>query len=363
MKRWAWLERDAAAFTANLQQLGARGGRGVIAVLKANAYGHGATWAARLAERAGAAAIAVATADEALALRTHGVLLPILVLGALPPDAVSDLARADVAVTIHQAAGLSDLASAVPAGARLAVHLMVDTGMHRLGVSPDQAPAVAARIEGESRLRLEGLYTHLATADSDQPAAAAQLTRFRQVVTNIAKRPPMVHALNSAGVLRLSFPEADLVRPGIALYGLSPFGQAHPAQGLKPVLRLLARAVQVHRLKPGDGVGYGFSYVAAQPMQVAVLPLGYADGYPRQLGGQAQVLWRSQRYPVVGRVSMDMLAVGLPADCPVAVGDLFTLIGQDGKEQIFADELAALAATIGYDVVCGLSQRLEFSDR
>lgn len=363
MRRWAWLERDAAAFTANLRQLAGVGGRGVMAVVKANAYGHGARWAAEAAQSAGAAAIAVATADEALALRAAGIELPMLVLGALPPEAVADLAKAGVAVSVHRATGVADLIAAVPSGQTLAVHLMVDTGMHRLGVLPAEAAVVAATLQRVPSVRLEGLYTHLATADSDEQAASDQLARFLQVVGQVVPRPPVVHALNSAGVLRLKCEEANLVRPGIALYGLSPFGEDCPPEGLTPVLRLMARCVQVHRLKPGEGVGYGFAYVAERPMQIAVLPLGYADGYPRQLGGRAQVLWRQERHPVVGRVSMDMLAVALPADRPLTVGDLFTLIGQDGKEQIFADQLAQLAGTIGYDVVCGLSRRLEFSDR
>ncbi len=362
MRRWAWLERDGAAFLNNLEMLSRRGGQGVMAVLKANAYGHGALWAARLAAGAGAAAIAVATADEALSLRQAGIALPILVLGSVPKEAVPDLVRAKVALSVHQSGQVSDLAQTVSPGETLGVHLMVDTGMHRLGVAPDEAATVAAALHAEPGLRLEGLYTHLATADSDEGAANAQLRRFSLAVAKVVPRPPLVHALNSAGILRLRCEVANLVRPGIALYGLSPFGEGTPPEGLRPVLRLFARAVQVHRLAAGDGVGYGFSYVADRPVQVAVLPLGYADGYPRQVGGKAEVLWRGKRHPIVGRVSMDMLAVALPADHPVEVGDLFTLIGQDGSEQIFADQLAALAGTIGYDLVCGLGQRLEFSD-
>lgn len=362
MRRWAWLERDRAAFMANLGRMEVLAGRPLMAVVKANAYGHGASWAAEAAQAAGARALAVATAEEALSLRQGGSRLPILILGAAPPEAVADLVRAEVALTVHQAAGLGDLVARVPPGCRLDVHLLVDTGMHRLGVSPEEAPALAAELRRTERLSWDGIYTHLATADSDREAAQLQLDRFSAVLAQLQPRPKVVHALNSAGIFRLGFPEATLARPGIALYGLSPFGGATPPDGFQPVMRLLARAVQVHRLQAGEGVGYGFAYVAEAPVQVAVLPLGYADGYPRQAGGKAQVLFRGELVPVVGRISMDMLAVAVPWERPLQVGDGFTLIGREGGRQITADQVAKWAGTIGYDVTSGLSRRLRFED-
>lgn len=363
--RWAWIDVDAQALRQNVGTLRSRSAPSdVMAVVKANAYGHGSVWTAWHALAAGAAWLGVATPQEALELRQAGLAAPILVLSATTREDVSELADRQVSVTILSEEWIPLLGSAARHASRpLAVHLKVDTGMGRVGVHPSRLGTAVQRIrEQEPSLHLEGLMTHLARSDDDPAYTELQLSRFRQALAQIPEKPRWIHALNSGGIFAVEFLEGNLTRSGIALYGLSPSGRNPAPEGTRPVMALRARAVHIKTVRTGESVGYGRTWIASEETVVVTLPLGYADGYPRALSNKAQVLFQGQRWPVIGRVSMDQLTVGLPKEYAVALGDVFTLIGRDGQDAISADEVGGWAGTIGYEVVAGLSRRLPRRD-
>ena len=331
-----------------------------MAVVKADAYGHGAVPVARAALEAGATWLAVALVEEGVALRDAGIAAPILVLSEVPRGAERVALGAALVPTVYSATGIDALADAArDLGGRFPVHLKVDTGMHRVGVWPPSAATdLAARIVGAAGLDLEGLFTHLASADADDAFTATQLERFREVidaVTSHVGRPRVVHAANSAATRR--FPEAtfDLVRTGIALYGLDA-GEGLAA-GLRPALSLRTRVSLVKRLEAGEALSYGQEYRLARASTIATLPIGYADGYPRRVSPGAEVLIGGQRFPVAGRVTMDQVLVDC-GDAPIAEGDEVVLIGEQGGERIRAEDLARLAGTIPYEIVTGISARV-----
>lgn len=361
MLRWSWIELDGEALRHNIRLMKERiGPRALMAVVKANAYGHDDVWVARQALQEGASWLAAATPEEALGLRHSGIRAPILLFGAAPAEEAEGLMGADVTVSVVSHAWIEILREAARrAGRHLDVHLMVDTGMGREGVDFREAARSVAAIEaGAPYLAFNGIYTHFATAEGDTAFTRLQISRFRRVLGQMSSLPPWVHAQNSAGILGHPFPEATLARAGIALYGLSPGGTAVRGPDLHPVLALRSRAVHVKTLSPGESVGYGRTWIAKEPTQVVTLPVGYADGLPRSASGRGWVLFHGQRWPIIGRVSMDQTTVGLPADAKVELGDVFTLIGQDGDEAITADEVAEWCGTIGYEITSRLSRRL-----
>jgi alanine racemase len=319
----------------------------LCAVVKADGYGHGAVQVARAAQAGGAAWLAVAAAQEAAGLRAAGVEGPILVMGALSAEelAVAAEARADVV------AWREDSLDAVPDG--VGVHIKLDTGMGRLGTrDPDEASRVAAAA-GD---RLAGLMTHFATADEDDPAfLEEQLERFERW---IARHPGVpVHAANSAATLREPRARFDLVRCGIAVYGMDPFHRDPAAHGLEPALELVSYVAEVKRARPGESAGYGRRFVAERDTWIGTIPIGYGDGVRRALTDNADVLVDGRRVPLVGTVSMDNITVDL-GDEPVAVGAEAVLIGARGGERILAEDVARRLETINYEVTCGISARV-----
>ena len=339
------------------------GGAELCAVVKANAYGHGDVWCARAAQRGGASWLAVATAVEAAELRRHGVGGRILVLGALAQadEAIALEAGADVVAWREGVAnGLAERAAAL--GTRARVHVKLDTGMGRLGTSdPAEAGAVADRVARDERLELVGLMSHFATADdAGEEHFGVQLDRFRAWVGETRMRHPgaIAHIANSAATYREPGSHFDLVRCGIAIYGLDPFQRDPDERGLEPALALESYVAAIKRFEPGQSAGYGRTWRARGPTLVGVVPIGYGDGWRRVLSGKADVLVRGRRRPQRGTVSMDSLTIDLGADAEVEEGDRAVLIGAQGGQRILCEEVALHSDTINYEVTCGLTQRV-----
>ena len=362
--RWAWAHVALAALEDNVRIL-----REVVApasvwaVVKADAYGHGAVACARAAVRAGAAGLCVALVQEGVELRAAGIEVPILLLSEQPPSQAPAIVSARLTPTVCSVGHVEALRRA--GAADLAVHLKVDTGMRRVGCTPADAVAVADAIAASApALRLEGVWTHLAVADDPaDPYTAQQLERFDSVLGDLAAaghRPTHVHAANSAGALAHPAARRDLVRVGIAMYGISPgHGVDHLTLGLRPVMSLKACVSFVKRVDTGDRISYGLRHTFAAPTTVATLPIGYADGVPRRLAAAGgEVLVGGRRCPIVGVVTMDQLMVDV-GEMQVAVGDEAVLLGAQGDERVTAQEWGDLLGTIGYEVVCGISARVE----
>jgi alanine racemase len=344
---------DAGAIARNTTRM-ARAADGVVvcAVVKADGYGHGAIAAARAALEGGAGWLAVAAAQEARELRDAGIDARLLVMGALDPEELAVALEADADVV----AWTEEFLGALPRSAR--VHVKLDTGMGRLGT---RDPALATRLADEAGDRLEGLMTHFATADELQDTFMDdQLGRFREWVDPLRERFPdaVVHAANSAATLRDCATHFDMVRPGIALYGMDPFGEDPFARELEPALTLLTTVQAVKDVAPGESAGYGRRFVARDPTRLATLPIGYGDGWRRALTNNADVLIGGRRFPLVGTVSMDNITVDVGLDSGVSVGDEAVLIGAQGPERILAEEVARRLDTINYEVSCGLTPRV-----
>jgi alanine racemase len=335
----------------------------LCAVVKADGYGHGDVWCAKAALQGGATWLGVATAEEAEDLRRHGIAGPILVMGALTSEEVRIALEADADVVAWNEPFVRTLAErAVPGARRPRVHLKLDTGMGRLGTSDaDEARAVAEAVAGDDRLELAGLMTHFATADEPgDEHFPAQLERFTAFAGETKKAHPelIVHGANSAATFRDPASHFDMVRCGIAVYGLDPF-QGDPAErGLEPVLSLESWVAAVKRFEAGESAGYGRTWRASEPTWVGVLPIGYGDGWRRALSNDCDVLVRGRRHPVVGTISMDNLTVDLGPETDVEPGEPAVLIGRQGDERILCEEVARRLGTINYEVTCGLTPRV-----
>jgi alanine racemase len=319
----------------------------LCAVVKANGYGHGAVPIARAAQAGGAEWLAVAAAAEAAELRSAGIEGPLLVMGALSAEEVDVAlgARADVV------AWREDFIASLPEG--VGVHVKLDTGMGRLGTrDPDEA----SRVVEAAGDRIAGLMTHFATADEDDPGFLRdQLRRFERW---IARHPGVpAHAANSAATLREPGARFDLVRCGIAVYGMDPFHRDPAVQGLEPALELVSYVAEVKRARPGQSAGYGRRFVADRETWVGTVPIGYGDGVRRALTNNADVLVDGRRVPLVGTVSMDNITVDLGGE-PVPRGAEAVLIGARGGERILAEEMADRLGTINYEITCGITARV-----
>jgi alanine racemase len=352
---------DVAAIEANTSRMRREltGRTQLCAVVKADGYGHGAVPAARAALGGGATWLAVAAAAEAQELREAGIDdVPILVLGALSPGEldVALSARADVVVWRE------DVVDAIAARGGGRVHVKLDTGMGRLGTRDrGEASRVVARAAATPGIELVGLMTHFATADEPGDAFfGEQLAAFSAWVdlTRTAHPDVVVHAANSAAALRDAASHFDIVRPGVALYGLDPFGEDPALRDLRPALELRTWVAAVKPVGPGESAGYGRRFVAGAPTHLATLPIGYGDGVRRALTNNAEVLVRGRRMPLVGTVSMDNVTVDVGSPPGAAVGDVATLIGEQEGERITAEEVARRLGTINYEVTCGLLPRV-----
>jgi alanine racemase len=362
-KSRVWAEIDLDAVTHNLRRVRffAGEGKGIIAIVKANAYGHGAVPIAWHLAAQGVSALGVGDSQEAIELRRAGISIPIVILGAVVHGELSDVVAHDIAVTVHSAERVRLLErEARRAGRRVSVHLKVDTGMGRLGCAPRRAVEIARLIATSEHLRFDGLCTHFSSVGADEDGfTARQIARFEEVSAAIAAAgvplPPR-HAAASGALLSRVAGHLDAVRPGIALYGIAPSPGLQ--DGLRPVLSLHTQVIFLKDFPPGTPIGYMREHVTPRRSRIATLPVGYNDGYAFRLGGRAEVLVRGRRAPVVGRVSMDYLTVDVTHVPGVGVGDEVVLLGRSGDEEVSARELAERAGTIVYEVFTRLGKRV-----
>ena len=351
-------EVNLAAIERNAGTLATRLGTSALcAVVKADAYGHGAAPVARAALGAGARQLAVATAGEAAGLREAGITAPILVMGALGAEELLTALEARAEIVAWDERFLAQIAARSRGPVR--VHVKLDSGMGRLGTrDPATATRVVAAIQAHPALALAGLMTHFATSDGDLDFAAEQLARFRAWADGAAPAQVPRHAANSGAVLSLPEAHLDMARCGIALYGGDPANADPALHGLEPVLSLRSYVAAVKAIAPGQSAGYGRRFVAEAPTHLATLPIGYGDGFSRRLTNNCDVLIGGRRYPLVGTVSMDNITVDVGPDPQVRVGETATLIGRDGSERQTAEELAQRIGTINYEVLCAISARV-----
>jgi alanine racemase len=356
----AWAEIDLGAVRDNVRALRAklRAPARMMAVVKADAYGHGACEVARAAVEAGAASLGVATTEEGQELRHAGVRAPILLLGYTSPEDAETAVAHDLSVTVFQremARALSAAASRT--GRSASVHVKIDTGMGRIGVSPADAVALIRDISAYGGILVAGVCTHFATADEpDLAAARRQWEIFLSVLRDLEAQRLSCgtrHAANSAALLALPEAHLDLVRAGLAIYGIPPAKHLAGKVPLRPVMRLLARVGHVKRVAAGTPIGYGHTYRAPRETTIATIAVGYGDGYPRLAGGTGKVVLGGSRVGIAGRVSMDQCTVDA-ADLPVSVGDVAELWG----ETLPVTDVAEAAQTIPYEVLTGVSRRV-----
>ncbi|MGA2925190.1 MAG: alanine racemase [Solirubrobacteraceae bacterium] len=353
---------NLAAIERNVARLGRElDGGGVCAVVKADAYGHGAAPVARAALAGGAVRLAVVSAEEAAELRAAGISAPLLVMGAISseelPVALASGAEL-VAWSERFVADVSAIASA-PVG----IHVKFDSGLGRLGTRDlTEALAVARRVQAAGpALALVGAMTHLATADEDDLwFAEQQLAAFSEFAAQMRRLAPGVvaHAANSAATLRMPASHFDLVRCGIAIYGCDPMHEDPAARGLEPALELSSYLAAVKLARPGDSVGYGRRFVAARDTWIGTIPIGYGDGIRRELTNNCDVLIDGRRYPLVGTVSMDNITIDLGAEPTARIGAAATIIGADGAERQTVEQLAKRVRTINYELLCEISKRV-----
>lgn len=338
-------------------------GKKVMAVVKADGYGHGAIQCAKAALAAGADRLAIAIVDEGIELRNAGFTCPIQVLGGTAEAQMEQVIDYDLIQTVFDPAIAFQFSRiAVKKGKRVTLHLKVDTGMGRVGVRPEEAGDVAAAIFTLPNVELEGLMTHLATADEkDKSYTMEQAARYRLALENIEKRGIKIkikHIANSATIIDLPDLSFDMVRPGIMSYGLWPSGDVDQTFDIRPVLSWKARVIFVKDVPEETGISYGKTFVTAKPSRIATLPLGYADGLSRALSNKGEVLIKGQRVPIVGRVCMDQCMIDVSNVKDVQVNDEVVFIGRQGDEFISAEEMAAQIGTINYEVTCNISKRV-----
>lgn len=369
----AWVEINLSALAHNVGQLKSllSPGCDLMAVVKADAYGHGAMTVAQTVLNAGVTWLGVATIPEGIELREAGISAPILVLGAThSPEQIRSMARWGLEPTLctpQQALvvdeTLADRPRESPSWGRVPVHIKLDTGMSRLGLSWQEASSFVQLVRGLPNLTIASIYSHLATADSpDRTIMREQHDRFNRAIAEVAGAfpgpMPRLHLANSAATLTDKALHYDMVRVGLAVYGLYPAPHLLRAIALEPAMQVKARVTQVKAIAPGTGISYGHQFVAPQPMRVAVAGIGYADGVPRTLSNRMKVLVRGHLVPQVGAITMDQLMLDVTAVPEVQVGEVATLLGREGRHSIGADDWAALCGTISWEILCGFKHRL-----
>ena len=363
--RQTWAEIDLSAIAHNVRRV--RGKIGprtkLMAVLKADAYGHGAVAVAPIALKNGADWLGVAIVDEGARLRRAGIEAPILVFGLTSPGEIPTLLSYDLIPTICSL----DYAKSLSAEARLRnrvvmVHIKIDTGMGRIGLSPDDAPDFVRRVTELENIQVEGLYTHLSCAEEEDgnftPGQLEVFCALGERLANSDVHIPLKHAANSAGLLNYPDSHLDIVRSGLAIYGLYPSPEMAKTIDLKPAMCLKTRVSYLKKVGTGKPISYGRTFMTDRDTIVATLPVGYADGYSRSLSNCGEVLVRGQRAPIIGQVCMDMCMVDVSSVEAVRADDEVVLIGKQGGEEISADDLAAKLGTINYEVVCSIGKRV-----
>jgi len=368
LRERAWVEVDLTALAHNTRQL--KGhlavGTDLMAVVKADAYGHGAVAIAQTALQHGATWLGVATIPEGIELREAGVTAPILVLGATnTSEQIQAIAQWQLQPTLctpRQALTFSDAMGRLASTEQLPVHLKLDTGMSRLGMPWEQATEFSRLVYHLPQLKIASVYSHLATADDPNPAMMRlQQQRFEGAIAQLRQagvNPPRLHLANSAATLTDPALHYDMVRTGLALYGLPPAPHLSRTLPLLPVLQVKARITQVKPLAAGTGVSYGHSFVAPHDMHLAVVGIGYADGVPRLLSNRMEVLIRGQRVPQIGAITMDQMMLDVSTIPDLQPGEVVTLLGRDGTNCISAEDWATTIGTISWEILCGFKHRL-----
>ncbi len=356
-----WVEVDLRAIENNVRYFAEMSSAQVMAVVKANAYGHGAIEVASAALRGGASWLGVARVEEALQLRQAGISAPILILGHTPKERVMEMIQSEIALTIwslDQVDWVSE--TAMSQGLKAHLHIKVDTGMGRLGIPPiDVLPLVEA-IEAGPGVKLEGIFTHLARADESDPSTTDhQLDYFQALIEeleDLGKKPPLVHCANSAAALKRMGAHLDLLRIGIAMYGLAPSSETKLPPVIRPALCWKSILAQVKKVPPGRGISYGHIYNTTHEERIGTIPVGYADGFRRVEGNQVLVGGRS--IPVVGRVTMDQIMVNLDNLPDAREGDEVLILGSQGDSRNCAEDIADRWGTINYEVTSGIAARV-----
>ncbi len=366
MSRPSWVEVDLGAVAHNVRQLAAyaTGGR-LCAVVKANGYGHGAPAVAETALENGASWLAVATVEEGVQLRETGITAPVLLLSEPPWDDLETVVSEGLTPTLYRVASIDALARVVGRRGvgKAEIHLKVDTGMHRVGAHPESLPELVRRVRDLSPLRLGGVWSHLAVADTDPGFTRRQIEIFHgalrsaELALPLDGRPLLRHLANTPGTLLHPESHLDMVRTGLGIYGLYPHPSARRLIDLHPAMRIVSRVSHVLRHPEGARPSYGRVRRLPAPSSVATLPLGYADGIPRGISGGGEVLIGGRRFPLAGRVTMDQLVVDV-GEHPVEVGDQAVVVGASGSESISFDDWAELSDTINYEVVSRIGPRL-----
>ncbi len=362
-----WVEIDLDALVDNIREVRARTGDdlGVLLVVKADAYGHGAVEVARIAVANGIDVLGVATLHEGIELRQAGVDAPVLILSPPMENETAAIIEYDLSCTIPSLAIARALSRAcVDRGKRGTVHVEIDTGMGRSGVLLEEAVPFITAVAKLPELFLEGVFTHFPSSDADPEFTRGQVESFRSLLDTLERKGiavPLRHAANSGAVLEV--PDSlerplNMVRPGLMVYGLSPGGAGAHEGALRPVMSFKSRIAQVRDLPAGHPVSYGRTYVAAGDMRVAVVPVGYGHGYGWRLSNRGEVLIRGRKAPIIGRVTMDVTMVDLEGIGDAAVGDEVVLFGRQGDAEISVDEVARGEGTINYEVICGIGKRV-----
>ena len=354
---------DLDALSHNLGAIRARARVPVMAIVKANAYGHGLVPVALHLQAQGVDQLGVAFVEEAMLLRRSGITIPILVMGGMYGPQLDDLIGHDLDITVSSLDKLRQVEAAAEAmGRRAAVHLKIDTGMERIGVHSYSAGPFIEAAAASRWCELRGVYSHLACADDPaSPMTAQQLERFLKACRHferIGAPMPRRHLANSGGVLHFPDTHLDMVRPGIALYGVLPDPAAQRTLDLRPALSLVSQVVYFKVVQAGNSVSYGATWTAAQDTRVVTIPIGYGDGYPRALSSRGEVLIRGQRHPIIGRVCMDQFMADLGPDGTAYNEDEVVLIGEQSGERIACEDVATAAGTIPYEILTGLNERI-----
>ena len=365
--RPTWADVDLSAIEHNYIQVKRLVGKDVMlmVVVKANAYGHGTVEISQVLERMGAAYLGVATTDEAVRLRDHGIKTPILILGSVLPEEVRIAKDRDITITLCNHEILNEIKALAKKEdapvSRVKVHIKVDTGMGRIGIWHEDALSFVKEVAGEKSVMLEGIYTHFSVAGRDEFFTNYQIESFERLLTAIEKnwiKIPLRHAANSIATVDFRRAHLNLARPGLIIYGMYPKHTFPKLIKLKPVLSLKTRVVFIKDIPPGRSISYGRTFITQKHTKVATLPIGYADGYHRNLSNKAEVLIRGQFAPIVGKVTMDQTMIDVGRIKGVRIGDEVVLIGKQGRHEIRIEKLARLAGTIAYDFICGISNRV-----
>ena len=356
-----WVEVDLSILKNNLRIIQEHTKVPLMAVVKANGYGHGFLPVTRAAEEAGVDWFGVARPRMAVKMREQGLQANILMLGYLAPERIEEMICLDVSIAIWTQTHIKQVIQAAETCQQQArVHLLADTGMGRLGCPPEQSLELARTASSSKWIKLEGFFSHLATADEKDPKQTQDQEKvFHSLINDLTSAgllPEIIHLANSAGSLAHPTTHFNIIRPGISIYGLPPSPEVGLPDGIQPVLSWKSVLASIKELPPGHGVSYGHQYITTKKELIGVVPVGYADGYRRIEGNE--VLINGYRVPVVGRVCMDQFMVNLDAIPNPEIGDEVVLIGKQGDQEITADQVAATWQTVNYEVTCGLGARV-----